>query len=212
MELISYYAILSSSEIAKERGAYPSFKGSKWDRGIMPLDTVDMLEKERGEKIHVNRNESLDWDSVRNHIKEYGMRNSNTMAIAPTATISNIAGCFPCIEPIYKNIYVKANMNGEFTIINQYLVNDLKALQLWTPKMLDVIKYYDGNIDAIEEIPEDLKLLYKETFEIDSIDLLKLTASSCKMDRSKSISQCFHQRGKWKKNYTILICKLGKWD
>lgn len=187
MELISYYAILSSSELAKERGAYPSFKGSKWDRGIMPLDTVDMLEKERGEKILVDRNERLDWDSVRNHIKAHGMRNSNTMAIAPTATISNIAGCFPCIEPIYKNIYVKANMNGEFTIINQYLVNDLKALQLWTPKMLDVIKYYDGNIDAIDEIPEDLKRLYKETFEIDSIDLLKLTAVRAKwIDQSQS--------------------------
>lgn len=187
MELISYHAILSSSEIAKERGAYPSFEGSKWDRGILPLDSVDMLEKERGEKIHVNRNATLDWDTVRNHIKEHGMRNSNTMAIAPTATISNIAGCYPCIEPIYKNIYVKANMTGEFTIINNYLLKDLKKLQLWNQKMLDKIKYYDGSIAYIDEIPETLQLLYKETFEIDPIDLLKLTAVRAKwIDQSQS--------------------------
>lgn len=187
MEFVSYYAILSSSELAKEKGAYETFKGSKWDRGIFPYDTIALLEKERGEEIQVNRDMSLDWDEVRQHVKEHGMRNSNTMAIAPTATISNIAGCYPCIEPIYKNMYVKSNMNGEFTIVNQYLVNDLKELGLWEPKMLDKIKYYDGNIDYIDEIPDDLKVLYRETFEINSIDLLKLTAVRAKwIDQSQS--------------------------
>src|SRR3989338_7210082 len=116
MEFISYYAILSSSELAKERGTYESFKGSKWDRGIFPLDTIGLLEVERGVKIDVNRDETMDWAAVKEHVKQHGMRNSNTMAIAPTATISTIAGCFPSIEPIYKNIYVKANMSGEFTV------------------------------------------------------------------------------------------------
>lgn len=187
MEFISYHTILSSSELAKERGKYDSFEGSKWDRDILPFDTIEMLEQERGLEVEVNRTQTMDWNIVRNHIKEYGMRNSNTMAIAPTATISNIAGCFPCIEPIYKNIYVKSNMSGEFTIINQYLVKNLKQLGLWNPKMLDKIKYFDGNIDFIEEIPESLKNLYKETFEIDAITLLKLTAVRTKwIDQSQS--------------------------
>lgn len=187
MEFISYHAILASSDLAKDRGAYPSFKGSKWDRGILPIDTIELLEQERGQTIEVNKNETMDWDTVRAHIAKYGMRNSNTMAIAPTATISNIAGCFPCIEPIYKNIYVKSNMSGEFTIINEYLVRDLKNLKLWSPKMLEKIKYFDGIIDYIEEIPEDIKTLYKETFEIDSIALLKLTAVRAKwIDQSQS--------------------------
>ena len=187
MELISYYAILTSSKLAKDRGSYPSFKGSKWDRGILPLDTVDLLEQERQQKINVNRNSSLNWDEVRSHIAQHGMRNSNLMAIAPTATISNIAGCFPCIEPIYKNIYVKANMSGEFTIINKYMVSALKNLNLWNKKMLDKIKYYDGNIDAIDEIPTTLKQLYKETFEIDPVLLLHFTAVRSKwIDQSQS--------------------------
>ncbi len=187
MEFISYHAILASSELAKERGKYQSFPNSKWDRGILPLDTVDLLEKERGRKIEVNRKMRLNWDPVRQSIQEHGMRNSNTMAIAPTATISNVAGCFPCIEPIYKNIYVKSNMSGEFTIINKYLVQDLKAQGLWSRKMLERIKYYDGNIDYIEEIGDDIKSLYKETFEIDPIVLVRLTAVRAKwIDQSQS--------------------------
>jgi len=187
MEQISYFAILASSELAKERGAYQSFKGSKWDRNIFPVDTLNLLEQERGMPIEVSREEHLDWTPVREHVKQFGMRNSNTMAIAPTATISNIAGCFPCIEPIYKNIYVKANMSGEFTVINSYLIGDLKKLGLWDQDMLDQLKYYDGNVQMIERIPQNLKNKYKEVFEIDPEWLVKLTAVRAKwIDQSQS--------------------------
>jgi ribonucleoside-diphosphate reductase alpha chain len=129
----------------------------------------------------------LDWTPVREHVAEHGMRNSNTMAIAPTATISNIAGCFPCIEPIYKNIYVKANISGEFTVVNGYLVEDLKKLGLWDRDMLDQLKYFDGNISLIPEIPADLKALYQEAFEIDPTDALRVTAARGKwIDQSQS--------------------------
>lgn len=187
MEFISYHAILASSQLAQERGAYQSFKGSKWDRDIFPIDTIDMLEKERGMKIEVSRSSSLDWAPVREHVKRYGMRNSNTMAIAPTATISNVAGCFPCIEPIYKNIYVKANMSGEFTVVNSYLIDDLKKLGLWNGQMLDQLKYYDGNVQMIDAIPQHLKNKYKEVFEIDPLWLVQLTAARAKwIDQSQS--------------------------
>lgn len=187
MELVSYYAILSSSELAKERGAYESYKGSKWDRGLLPQDTIDLLEQERGLPIEVSRGGALDWTPVREHIKKYGMRNSNCMAIAPTATISNISNTYPCIEPIYKNIYVKANMAGEFTIVNRYLVEDLKKLDLWNQEMLNQLKYYDGNISMIESIPQRLKDKYKEAFEIDPEWLLKLTGARSKwIDQSQS--------------------------
>jgi len=187
MELISYHVILSSSKLAKERGAYKTFKGSKWDRNLFPVDTIALLEQERGEKINVSRTEKLDWSSVREHVKQYGMRNSNTMALAPTATISNIAGCFPCIEPIYKNIYVKSNMSGEFTVVNSYLVQDLKKLNLWNSDMLDQLKYYDGNVQAIDGIPQYLKDKYKEVFEIDAEWLVQLTAARAKwVDQSQS--------------------------
>lgn len=186
-EMVSYYAILSSSELAKERGAYESYKGSKWDNNIFPVDTLDLLQKERGMKIDVNREERLDWSQVREHVKKYGMRNSNTMAIAPTATIANISGCFPCIEPMYKNLYVKANMGGEFTVVNKYLVDDLKKLNLWDKEMLDLIKYYDGNIEHIDSIPDNLKKKYKEAFEIDPLWLVEITAVRGKwIDQSQS--------------------------
>ena len=187
MEQISYHAISASSDLAKERGAYESFKGSKWDRGIFPLDSLTLLEEERGQNIDVNKITSLDWEALKSKVKENGMRNSNTMAIAPTATISNIAGCYPCIEPIYKNIYVKANMSGEFTVVNNYLINDLKALNLWSKDMLDKIKYFDGNLDHIEELPEDIKSKYKEAFSIDPVVLLKHTSVRGKwIDQSQS--------------------------
>jgi len=187
MEFISYHAIMSSSELAKERGAYSSFKGSKWDRGIFPLDTVALLEQERGEKIDVSRTQSMDWTPVRDHVKAHGMRNSNTMAIAPTATISNISGCYPCIEPIFKSIYVKSNMSGEFTIVNEYLVNDLKARGLWSDEMLDMLKYFDGNIQRIPQIPEDIKIKYREAFELDPEWLIKISAARMKwIDQSQS--------------------------
>lgn len=187
MEYVSYHAILASSELAKERGTYESYRGSKWDRGIFPYDTLALLEQERGMKIDVDRSISLDWGPVREHVRRYGMRNSNTMAIAPTATISNIAGCFPSIEPIYKNIYVKANMSGEFTIVNKYLVNDLKHIGKWNEAMLDTLKYYDGNVGMIAEIPQALKDKYQEAFEIDPEHLVRLTAVRAKwIDQSQS--------------------------
>ncbi len=187
MELIAYHAILASSELARERGAYESFKGSKWDRGIFPVDTLDLLENERGLKVDVSRQVRLDWTRVRENVRRHGMRNSNTMAIAPTATISNISGCFPCIEPIYKNIYVKANISGEFTIVNSYLVEDLKRLGLWSDEMLERIKYYDGNVSLIPEIPEELRAKYQEAFEIDAEWALRLTSARGKwIDQSQS--------------------------
>ncbi len=187
MEWISYHAILASTELAAEKGAYESFPGSKWDRGILPLDTIALLEAERGVTIPGDRSATLDWDYVRAQIRAHGMRNSNTMAIAPTATISNIADSYPCIEPIYKNIYVKANMSGEFTVVNNYLVTDLKNRGLWNPEMLDKLKYYDGNLSLIPEIPEDLKELHKEAFECDPLRLIHMTARRGKwIDQSQS--------------------------
>lgn len=186
-ENVSFYAILASSQLAKERGAYSSFKGSKWDRGILPMDTLDMLEKERGTAIKRFGKVTQDWSVVRNSIKKYGMRNSNTMAIAPTATISNISGCLPCIEPIYKNLYVKSNSSGDFTVINPYLLDDLKKLGLWNEQMRDQIKYYDGSVQSIDEIPQSIKDKYKTAFELDPFTLIGMTASRGKwIDQSQS--------------------------
>jgi ribonucleoside-diphosphate reductase alpha chain len=187
MEIVSYHAILSSSELAKERGTYQSYRGSKWDRGIFPVDTIDLLEQDRGFKVEVSRESSKDWSSVREHVKLHGMRNSNTLAIAPTATIANIVGCYPCIEPIYKNIYVKANMGGEFTVVNKYLVEDLKKNSLWNNETLEQLKYYDGNLQMIPSIPDDVKELYKEAFEINAEHCIKMSAERGKwIDQSQS--------------------------
>ena len=187
METISYNAIQASALLAQERGAYASFKGSKWDRGIFPLDTVDMLEAERGVPIEVSRTATLDWDSLKAVVRQHGMRNSNVMAIAPTATISTITGCYPCIEPIYENIYVKSNVSGEFTIVNKYLVEDLKKLNLWNKNMLDQLKYHDGDLAFISQIPEEIKRKYQTCFEIDPVWLIKLTAARAKwIDQSQS--------------------------
>ena len=176
MEHISYYAILASSQLAQERGTYLSYKGSKWDRNIFPEDTINLLEKEREVPVSVKRGGRLHWTPVREQVQKYGMRNSNTMAIAPTATIANIAGVFPSIEPIYKNIYVKTNMSGEFTIVNHYLVDDLKALGLWDQEMLELLKYYDGNLQLIEKIPQHLKDKHQEAFAIDPIHQINVSA------------------------------------
>jgi ribonucleoside-diphosphate reductase alpha chain len=186
-EMISYYAILTSSELAREKGRYASYEGSKWDRNLFPIDTIALLEKERGEKIDVSRTQRMDWTPVREHVKKWGMRNSNTMAVAPTATISNIVGCYPSIEPIYKNIYVKANVSGEFTIINKYLIDDLKELGLWSDHMLDQIKYYDGTLQMIQEIPDNLKEKYKTAFQLDPEWLIRITATRGKwIDQAQS--------------------------
>ncbi|MGC1878091.1 MAG: ribonucleoside-diphosphate reductase subunit alpha [Rhabdochlamydiaceae bacterium] len=167
METIAYYAILASSELAKERGPYPSYKGSKWDRGFLPIDTIALLEKERGGDLEVDRTTTFDWTPVRESIKKHGMRNSNTMAIAPTATISNIVGSTQSIEPMYKHLFVKSNLSGEFTIPNIFLVERLKKLGLWDKQMLDDLKYFDGSISEIERVPQEIKQVFLTAFEID---------------------------------------------
>lgn len=167
MEMISYYAILASSELAQEKGTYSSYKGSKWDRGLLPIDTIELLEKERGLPIDVPRSSTMNWDHVRSQIKKHGMRNSNTMAIAPTATISNITGSVPANEPIYKHLFVKSNLSGEFTIVNPYLVEKLKEINLWDEEMIDDLKYFDGSIREIERIPDHVKNLFLTAFEIE---------------------------------------------
>jgi len=167
MEMVSYYAILASTELAEERGTYETYKGSKWDRGLLPIDTIDLLEKERGMPIDVDRKTRMDWDVVRKALRERGMRNSHTMAIAPTATIANIAGVFPSNEPAYKHLFVKSNLSGEFTIINTYLVDALKKENLWDEQMVDDLKYFDGTLAEIERIPDDIKKLFLTAFDID---------------------------------------------
>ena len=192
MEVVSYYAILNSSRLAAERGAYASFRGSKWDRGLLPQDTLDLLETERGEKIDVERGGQLNWQEVRESIKQHGMRNSNCLAVAPTATTANIVGCIPTIEPMYKNLYVKSNQAGDFIVINPYLVTDLKSLNLWDFEMLGKIKYYDGSIAEIKEIPEKIRNKYKETFEINPRWLIKSAAYRGKwIDQSQSLNIYF---------------------
>ena len=192
MEVISYFAIQTSSMLAAEKGSYPSFRGSKWDRGIFPIDTLGILEKERGEEIPVPKTSKLNWIPVRNMVKKFGMRNSNCMAMAPTATIANIAGTLPTIEPIYKNIYVKANISGEFIIVNTYLIEDLKRLGLWNGEMLELIKGQEGNLQSISSIPNWVKRKYKEAFEIDPRWVVRLAAYRGKwIDQSQSLNIFF---------------------
>ncbi len=189
MEAVSYYAIYASSQLAKERGAYSSYRGSKWDRNLFPVDTIALLEQERGEQIPVSRSGKLDWAPVRQSVSEYGMRNSNTMAIAPTATISNISGAIPSIEPIYKNIYVKANISGDFVVINQYLVEDLKKIGMWNENMISQLKVNDGRLSDIAGVPQELKDKYKEVFEIDPKWLIRAAAYRGKwIDQSQSLN------------------------
>ncbi|MDQ5957056.1 MAG: ribonucleoside-diphosphate reductase alpha chain [Patescibacteria group bacterium] len=192
MEKMSYYAINASALLAKEKGAYETFKGSKWDRNIFPIDTLKLLEEERGEPVNVDRESRMDWTSVRDNVKKYGMRNSNTMAIAPTASTANLVGCIPTIEPIYKNIYVKSNKEGEFTVVNKYLVQDLKNLGLWSKDMLTMIKFHSGSIQKIFEIPSEVRDKYKEVFDIDQRWLLQAAAVRSKwIDQSQSINMFF---------------------
>lgn len=175
-EFVSYHAILNSSKLAAERDSYPSYDESKWDRGLLPQDTVEVLEEERNREIPTDHEETLDWYVVREHVAEHGMRNSNTMAIAPTATVSTINGTTPSIEPVYSNLYVKSNMSGDFTVVNDHLVEGLQERGLWDEEMRDRIKYHDGSIQEIDAVPEDLKELYRGAFEIDPRHQLRLTA------------------------------------
>jgi ribonucleoside-diphosphate reductase alpha chain len=176
MEMISYYAILTSSELAAERGAYESYQGSKWDRGLLPIDTVDLLEKERGGYLTLDRSSKMDWTPVRESIAKHGIRNSNTMAIAPTATIANIIGVSQSIEPTYKNLYAKANLSGDFIVVNNYLVEQLKERGLWDGQMVEDLKYHDGSVLEIDRVSDDLKDIFRTSFEIDSKWLIACAA------------------------------------
>ncbi len=189
MEAIAYYAYEASSDLAAERGAYSSFKGSKWDRGLLPQDTIDLLEKERGVPVEVPRGGRLDWSPLRAKIARQGMRNSNCLAIAPTATISNITATSPCIEPTYKNLFVKSNLSGEFIVLNPFLVKDLKARGLWDQDMIDNLKYFDGELKDIERIPADLKAKYLTAFDIDPKWILEAAARRQKwIDQAQSVN------------------------
>jgi len=181
MEMISYYAIQSSCELAEERGAYSSYEGSKWSRGLLPIDTLDLLKEERGGFLEVDRTTRMDWDKLRKKIKAHGMRNSNVMAIAPTATIANISGVTQSIEPTYRHLFVKSNLSGEFVASNPYLVADLKKIGIWDDEMIDDLKYFDGILAEIERIPDDLKELYPTAAEVDS----------------KWLVECASRRQKW---------------
>ena len=168
MEAVSYYAIQASSELAKERGSYTSFEGSLWSKGILPIDSINILKENRGEQyIEVDTSTTHDWNKVRDMVKTQGMRNSNVMAIAPTATIANITGVSQSIEPTYQNLYVKSNLSGEFTVVNPYLVHDLKDRGLWDSVMVNDLKYYEGSLQKIDRIPEELKALYSTAFEVE---------------------------------------------
>ena len=189
MECVAYYAYEASSDLAAERGTYSSYKGSKWDRGILPPDSVDLLEQERGLPIQVPRTARMDWSVLRAKIAAQGMRNSNVLAIAPTATISNITNTSPCIEPTYKNLFVKSNLSGEFIILNPYLVKDLKACGLWNQNMIDSLKYFDGELKDIDTIPEDLKAKYLTAFDIDPKWIVDAAARRQKwIDQSQSVN------------------------
>ena len=189
METISYLAIDASSDLASERGVYASYQGSLWSQGKLPIDTLDDLRQQRGRFVEVDNTSTLSWDELREKIKRQGMRNSNCMAIAPTATISNICGVSQSIEPTYQNLFVKSNLSGEFTVINQHLVRDLKARDLWDDVMVNDLKYFDGSVKKIERIPEALKQKYATAFEIDSRWLIEAASRRQKwLDQAQSLN------------------------
>ena len=189
MEAIAYYAFETSSDLAKERGTYSTYSGSKWDRGLLPQDTLDLLEQERGVGVEVPRGGKMDWKPLREKIARQGMRNSNVLAIAPTATISNIMGTTPCIEPVYKNLFVKSNLSGDFIVLNAELVRDLKEAGLWTQEMRDNLKYFDGELGDIPNMPEDLKRKYATAFGISFEYIIRAAARRQKwIDQSQSVN------------------------
>ncbi|MBI4696587.1 MAG: ribonucleoside-diphosphate reductase subunit alpha [Gammaproteobacteria bacterium] len=189
MEAVAYFAIKASTDLAAERGSYQSFDGSLWSRGILPLDSVDLLERGRNGYLDMNRSATLDWDALRERVTTVGMRNSNTMAIAPTATISNICGVSQSIEPTYQNLYVKSNLSGEFTVVNMFLVDELKQRGLWDEVMVNDLKYYDGSVANIDRIPPELKTLYATSFEIDARWLVEAGSRRQKwLDQAQSLN------------------------
>ncbi len=189
MEAVCYYAYQASNELAEERGVYSTYKGSLWDRGILPQDTVAMLAAERGGYVEVDNSSTMDWSGLRARIKQFGMRNSNCVAIAPTATISNIIGVSACIEPTFQNLFVKSNLSGEFTVVNEYLVRDLKDRGLWDEVMIADLKYFDGTLSKIDRIPQDLRDLYATAFEVEPSWLVEAASRRQKwIDQAQSLN------------------------
>src|SRR5690554_1448328 len=191
MEAVSYFAIQASSNLAAECGSYSSYEGSLWSQGILPIDSIEILARERGDEkyLMMDRSQSLDWNNLRNTVRTQGMRNSNVMAIAPTATIANITGVSQSIEPTYQNLYVKSNLSGEFTVVNPYLVNELKARGLWDNVMVNDLKYYDGSVQAIERVPADVKELFRNAFEVEPRWLVESASRRQKwIDQAQSLN------------------------
>jgi ribonucleoside-diphosphate reductase alpha chain len=189
MEAVAYFTYWASTELAEERGRYASYKGSLWDRGVLPQDTLDLLRGERGGYVEIDASESMDWEALRERVKRHGMRNSNCIAIAPTATIANIIGVSASIEPTFQNLFVKSNLSGEFTVVNEYLVADLKKLGLWDEVMVADLKYFDGNLSRIDRVPADLRGLYATAFEIDPVWIVEAGARRQKwIDQSQSLN------------------------
>ena len=189
MEAVSYYAIQASTRLAEERGSYSSYQGSLWSQGVLPIDSVDKLRQVRGDYLQQDSSARMNWDSLRQRVMTVGMRNSNTMAIAPTATISNICGVSQSIEPIYQNLFVKSNLSGEFTVVNPYLVDDLKQQGLWDDVMVNDLKYYDGSVQHIDRVPDNLKAIYATAFEIDSRWLVEAASRRQKwIDQGQSLN------------------------
>jgi len=189
MEIISYFAIEASSLLARERGSYSSYEGSLWSKGILPIDSINLLQQTRNNYLEQDRQQRLDWEALRIKVRTQGMRNSNVMAIAPTATISNICGVAQSIEPTYQNLYVKSNLSGEFTVINPYLVAELKKLRLWDEVMVNDLKYFNGSVQPIVRIPEHLKARFATAFEIDPLWLIEAGSRRQKwIDQSQSLN------------------------
>jgi ribonucleoside-diphosphate reductase alpha chain len=189
MEAVCYYAYWASTELAQERGRYATYRGSLWDRGILPQDSLDLLRNERGGYVEVDMSSNMDWTELRSRIAQHGMRNSNCVAIAPTATISNIIGVSACIEPTYQNIFVKSNLSGEFTVINEYLVNELKQLGLWDEVMIADLKYFDGTLAKIDRIPAELRHLYATAFEVEPQWIIEAASRRQKwIDQAQSLN------------------------
>jgi ribonucleoside-diphosphate reductase alpha chain len=189
MEAIAYYSYWASMELAEERGRFASFKGSLWDRGVMPQDTLKLLREERGGHVEIDMSESMDWKALRERVKRDGMRNSNCIAIAPTATIANIVGVSASIEPTFQNLFVKSNLSGEFTVVNEYLVGDHKKLGLWDEVMVADLKYFDGNLARIDRVPAELRRLYATAFEMDPTWIVEAGARRQKwIDQSQSLN------------------------
>jgi ribonucleoside-diphosphate reductase alpha chain len=211
MEAISYHTIWASTDLAEERGSYPSFAGSLWSKGILPLDSIQLVDDARGHKVEMDRSYTLDWEKLRARVKTVGMRNSNTMAIAPTATISNICGVAQSIEPAYQNLFVKSNMSGDFTVVNEHLVRDLKTRGLWDEVMVSDLKYFDGSVGSIDRVPDDLKAIYATAFEIDSSWLIQAASRRQKwIDQAQSLNiYIANPNGKKLDSLYRLAWKLG---